>query len=215
MPRWETVLLVLAAGLALSASPGPSMLYVLSRSVGQSRAAGFASAIGLALGGVALAIAGALGLAAVFIHSPILYGVVKFGGALYLLYLGVQMIWTKDGGGEGEVKAVKQLGFFEICYQGFVVELLNPKTLLFFVAFLPQFIETERGSVTLQMLILGMLVPLTAVPSDIIVALTGGTLARQFTRNRKLRRGLEWLGGLFLIGLGLRIFFDAGPNAGG
>lgn len=188
------------------------MLYVLSRSVGQSRAAGLASSIGLALGGMALAIAGALGLAAVFIASPVLYGVVKFGGALYLLYLGGQMIFSKNGR-DGEVKAVKQLGFFEICYQGFLVELLNPKTLLFFVAFLPQFIEPERGSVTLQMLVLGMLVPLTAIPSDIIVAFTGGTLARQFSRNRHLRRSLEWVGGLFLIGLGLRIFFDAGPGA--
>lgn len=212
MPSWESILLVTLSGFALSASPGPSMLYVLSRSMGQSRTAGLASAIGLGLGGVLLAIAGALGLVAVFTHFEFAYWLVKFGGAAYLVYLGVQMIRSDDDD-QGQLERVKPQGFWHICYQGAMVELLNPKTLLFFVAFLPQFVDAERGSLTFQMLLLGMLVPLTALPSDVLVALTGGTLAKKVAESRTVRRTLSWLGGLFLIGLGVRIVLEIGPAA--
>ncbi len=96
MPTLENIILVTLAGLALSASPGPSMLYVLSRSIGQSHSAGFASAAGLAVGGVLLALATALGLSALFAASAIAYNVVKFCGAGYLVYLGISMIADKS-----------------------------------------------------------------------------------------------------------------------
>ena len=181
------------------------MLYVLSRSIGQSRAAGLASAVGLALGGVLLALAAALGLTAVFTYSKPLYLTVQYAGALYLVYLGVQMLRPSDS--EASVENVTRQSMRTIIVQGIFVELLNPKTILFFLAFLPQFIDPDNGSVPLQMLVLGFLVPMTALPSDVVVSYAGGTIAGKIARNPKAGVVLNWLGGLFLIGLGIRTFF--------
>ena len=206
MPEFEMILTVMVAGLALSASPGPSMLYVLSRSVGQSRAAGFASAIGLAIGGVLLALASAMGLAAIFQVSPRSFTVLQIVGGCYLFYLGVGMI-REAGKDDLEVRKVRSASFSRILSQGILVELLNPKTAIFFLAFLPQFVDFSRSDVTSQMLVLGMLVPLTAIPADIIVSIAGGTIAQKLATNPRASIGLAWLGGLILIGLALRIFF--------
>jgi threonine/homoserine/homoserine lactone efflux protein len=205
MPELDMILAVTLAGLALSASPGPSMLYVLSRSVGQSRAAGFASAIGLAIGGVLLALASALGLAAVFQVSPRAFLILQIVGGCYLFYLGVGMI--RDAGKDDmHLRKVHNTSFSRILSQGILVELLNPKTAIFFLAFLPQFVDFSRDDVTTQMLILGMLVPLTAIPSDIVVSIAGGTLAQKLAGRPRASIVLAWLGGLILIGLAIRIF---------
>ena len=206
MPNIETILLVTLAGLTLSATPGPSMLYVLSRSVGQSISAGIASSIGLAIGGVLLAIGSALGLAFAIQQSELAYNVIRFGGGLYLLYLGIQMI-RESGKEDLRIQKVKKQSFLKILHQGMWVELLNPKTILFFVAFIPQFIDRGASNVTMQILILGMLVPLTALPSDIVVTFAGGKLANRLAQNPRTGIFLGWLGGFILIGLGFRIFF--------
>ena len=195
---------VALAGLALSASPGPSMLYVLSRSIGHSRNAGYISAVGLATGGMLLAIATAFGLSVLLAQSPVVYEIVRYCGAAYLMYLGFGMVAAKDEDTQ-KMGDVQPTSLWQIFYEGVVVEILNPKTVLFFLAFVPQFVDAERGSYVLQMLILGLLVPLTAVPSDIVVALTGGTLAQRLSSNRAIHLSLKWLGGFFLIGLGIRI----------
>lgn len=190
------------------------MLYVLSRSVGQSRAAGLASAVGLGLGGVILALVAAMGLAAVFEQSRTAYVALTIFGACYLIYLGISMIREQPDEefehelevvAEGKAPVAQRRSFMQIVYQGVLVEVLNPKTILFFVAFIPPFVEVERGDVTMQMLILGILVPLTAVPSDVIVAIVGGTLASTVNRNRKWKTALTWVGGLFLVGIGLNL----------
>ncbi|MEM7193371.1 MAG: LysE family translocator [Pseudomonadota bacterium] len=205
MPSFETILIVTLAGLALSATPGPSMIYVLSRSVGQNVWAGFASSIGLALGGVILAIFSALGLAIAIKQSTLAYQMISLFGGCYLIYLGAKMIL--DAGREDlRTYSVGKESFFRILYQGVWVEVLNPKTILFFVAFLPQFIDPANDNATSHMLILGMLVPLTAIPSDIVVSLAGGTLAAYLARNKTTGRYLGYLSGLVLIGLGIRIF---------
>lgn len=180
------------------------MLYVLSRSVGQSRNAGFASALGLAIGGVLLAVATALGLAALFRLSSGAFVLLQVVGGGYLCYLGIDMI---RGIGEDDMSldAVSNRTFGRIAWQGVLVELLNPKTAIFLIAFLPQFVDFSRSDVTSQMLILGMLVPLTAVPSDIIVSIAGGSLASGLARKPRAGRALSWLAGLILIGLGIRI----------
>jgi threonine/homoserine/homoserine lactone efflux protein len=95
-----------------------------------------------------------------------------------------------------------------IFYQGIVVELLNPKTILFFMAFLPQFVDSDSGAMVTQMLLLGALVPLTAVPADIIVALSGGNLATKLASHPRKASALKCLSAAVLIGLGLRIFVD-------
>ncbi len=212
MPSWETILLVTLAGLALSASPGPSMAYVMARSVGQSRAAGIASAIGLAIGGILLAVIAASGLAAIFQTSIVAYRTVAFVGGVYLVYLGIQTIRSSSAG-EPVLDNVVPERFSRIVYQGIVVELLNPKTILFFMAFLPPFVDPRMGSVTQQMLILGMLVPLTAVPSDLIVSFAGGTLAARLKGNLTTRLVLQWAAGIVLVLIGVSIFFGDPASA--
>lgn len=210
MPTLDVIIAVIVAGLLLSASPGPSMLYVLSRSVGQSRAAGFASSIGLAIGGVLLAIATALGLAAIFEYSPRAFTILQIAGGCYLCFLGYSVI---KGAGKDDmsVRKVKDASFIKVLYQGILVELLNPKTAIFFLAFLPQFIDYSRDNVTTQFLILGMLVPLTAIPSDIFVSIAGGTLAQKLKRKPIAGIVLGWIAGIILIGLAIRIFFISTP----
>lgn len=209
MPTIETIIAVAAAGIALSLSPGPSMLYVLSRSVGQSRAAGLASALGLGLGGVLLALVAAFGLATIYEQSQLIYRAVTILGALYILYLGITMIYNAEQSAQETmiVNAVEQEPLYKIVYQGVLVEALNPKTVLFFMAFIPPFVDVSRSTVTLQLLILGILVPLTALPSDLVIAFAGGSIANLANGNPKGKRALTWVGGLVLMGLGLRLFF--------
>lgn len=215
MPSAETMIMVALAGLALSATPGPSMLYVLSRSVGQSRAAGLASALGLGLGGVLLALATALGLAAVFRQSDWAIEILRIAGSLYLVYLGATMIWEarESASTKFKVREVSKRSFMSIIWQGVLVEFLNPKTVLFFVLFLPQFVEAsgghiESGNVALQLMILGILVPLTAVPSDLVVAFVGGSIAQRVNDNPAVRIGLSWIGGLVLIAIALNLHLE-------
>lgn len=215
MPSFETIILVTVAGLALSATPGPSMLYVLSRSVGQSRAAGLASALGLGLGGIILAMVAALGLAALFRESTIAITALKVAGAIYLLYLGVQMLLEARAQrhADFEVRSVETHGFLTIVWQGVLVEVMNPKTVLFFMLFIPPFVSASEGNVMLQMLILGALVPLTAVPSDIVVAFIGGSVAAAVKGNPNVRVALSLVGGLVLIGIGVSLLFQGDSTA--
>lgn len=202
MPPFENIIAVLLAGFLLSATPGPSMLYVLSRSVGQSRAAGLASAFGLALGGMVLAVATAMGLAQLFHAMPQIVVVLRYVGSAYLVWLGVTMIWhaRAEARARLDVGQVRQRPVRTIIWQGVLVEVLNPKTVLFFALFLPPFVDASRGGdVQTQLLVLGILVPLTAVPSDLMIAFMGGTLAQSINRQQKFRERLSWAGGLILI----------------
>ncbi len=208
MPTLDSILAVTLAGLALSATPGPSMLYVLSRTVGQSRSAGFASALGLCLGGVLLAIATAWGLGTVFKRFDGLVMALQYLGAAYLVWLGIGMIReARANAGQALVAtAVTRRPLSKVMWQGVLVELLNPKTVLFFALFLPPFVTMEpgavrNGDVTIQLLLLGILVPLTAIPIDLVVAWMGGTMARTLNESRKAREAMAWAGGIVLIGI--------------
>ena len=212
MPPVDSILAVLLAGILLSVTPGPSMLYVLSRSVGQSRAAGVASAIGLAGGGVVLAVATALGLGQLFSEIPALVVVLKYCGSAYLAWLGASMIFNArtEASVDLKVEQVERQSYGSIVWQGVVVELLNPKTVLFFALFLPPFVEVvgdqaSSNGVQSQLLVLGILVPLTAVPSDTLIAFMGGTLTRSVNHHRKTREWLGWIGGLTMLAIALNL----------
>jgi threonine/homoserine/homoserine lactone efflux protein len=219
MPPLESILAVALAGLALSATPGPSMLYVLSRTVGQSRSAGFASAFGLCLGGVLLAVATAWGLGTVFMTFDGLVLALKYLGAAYLVWLGVGMIREARANASRDlsVSAVTRRPLAQIMWQGVLVELLNPKTVLFFALFLPPFVVTGAGpgspDITLQLLLLGILVPLTAIPADLVVAWLGGTLAKTLNESQKAREAMAWAGGLVLISIALGLVWESLQSA--
>lgn len=212
MPSLDSIIAVILAGFALSISPGPSMLYVLSRSVGQSRAAGLASVFGLALGGMLLAVAAALGLAVIFARFDWLVLALRYVGSVYLLWLGVGMIRDVYGDTQVpfEVQKVNRKPIFQIIWQGVLVELLNPKTVLFFALFLPPFVDLDgqnldEGSVQLQLLFLGVLVPLTAIPSDLLIATMGGAISQALRKGQAIHKSLAWTGGLVLIGIAVNL----------
>jgi threonine/homoserine/homoserine lactone efflux protein len=208
MPPLDSILAVALAGIALSATPGPSMLYVLSRTVGQSRSAGFASAVGLCLGGILLAVATAWGLGKVFMTYGGLVQALRYIGAAYLVWLGIRMILDARASAQKDLSAsaVAKRPLANVMWQGVLVELLNPKTVLFFALFLPPFVAMDpggsgSGNVTGQLLLLGVLVPLTAIPADLVVAWLGGTIAQTLNESRRARESMAWASGLVLIGI--------------
>src|SRR5262249_37085530 len=166
------------AALAMNAAPGPSNLVVLSRSLAQGAAAGLVSALGLALGNlfhVALAVAG---LAALLRYAPALYDAIRPAGPAYLIYLGIKR--SRAPGPSLPTEALGRRPLGRVLFDAALVEMLNPKTALFFLAFLPQFVEPAAGPAGPQLLLLGLIVTLTALPCDSLVALAGARLPHLF-----------------------------------
>ena len=202
------MLAMAVSGLALSLSPGPSMFYVLSRSVGQSRAAGLASSLGLAVGGIILALLSALGLQAVVERWPTLLPLTQTLGGLYLAYLGFGMIREARQSAELTPAEVEADPLVHVFRQGVLVEALNPKTALFLISFVPQFVDPAGGDTRWQLVVLGILVPLTAVPCDLFVSFFGGAVADRYRENPRVAVGLNWISALILLGLAAKVLWS-------
>lgn len=210
MPSLETLAIFTAAALVLNLSPGPSNFYVLSRSVAQGAPAGLVAATGLAAGSLGHVTAAALGLSAVFIYSPVAYGLLKLVGAGYLVYLGLRtLLSARQVAGPGAAATAKPRR--RIFLESSLVELSNPKTALFFLAFLPQFADPAAGPLAPQLLLLGLIVTVTALPCDAAVAVLSGRAARLLTTSPLARRLQAWVSGSILIGLG--VFVALGRRA--
>jgi threonine/homoserine/homoserine lactone efflux protein len=203
MPSTHNIVLFMVSALALNLSPGPSILYILSRSIGQGREAGLLSVFGLATATLIHAVAMALGLSTLFLYSPLAFAVVKYLGAAYLIYLGIGALLSR--GTLQPVAAAAPLSRGAIYRQGVVTDLLNPKVALFFIAFLPQFVDPAAGSPTMQILFFGLLFHITGVPVNLMVALAGGRLAKLLARRPGWARVQNWITGAVLVGLGLRL----------
>jgi threonine/homoserine/homoserine lactone efflux protein len=203
MPAAETLLLFMAAALALNVTPGPSIVYVMSRSVAQGRTAGLVSALGLGTGSLVHAVAATLGLSALLAYSPLTYAAIKYLGAGYLVYLGVGLLRRGTVRFAHAMPAPLPLG--RVYWQGVLTEILNPKVALFFLSFLPQFVDPARGSVGGQTLLFGLLFHVTGVPINMLVAVAGSAIAESFARNAPFERIRDWLAGAVLIGLGIRL----------
>jgi threonine/homoserine/homoserine lactone efflux protein len=153
MPALSTISLFLLAALGLLLIPGPSVLYIITRSVTQGKRAGLASVVGIELASFIHASAAALGLSALLLTSALVFSVVKYLGAAYLIYLGVRTLVAREDSQQASRSAPRS--FSQLISQGFLVNLLNPKTALFFYAFLPQFVNPAKGAVAGQILLLG------------------------------------------------------------
>ena len=204
MPSLDTLLVFTVAAFVLSASPGPSNLYVLARSVSQGHRAGYVAALGLASGGLVHVAGAALGLAALFHQSATAFTIVKYIGAAYLVWLGIQCL--RDGVRNQPLKVettgIAQRSKGRIFRESALVEILNPKVALFFLAFLPQFVDPAAGPVALQTLVLGLIVTATALPCDLFVAWSAGRIAGLLRRQPIWLRLQNFLSGTILIGLG-------------
>ena len=204
MPSLETLALFTLAALAMNISPGPSNFYVLSRSIAQGRSAGLVAAFGLGLGSLVHVAAAAFGLSAVFQASATAYTLLKLIGAAYLIWLGISTLRAGPERFE-PVAGLKPRGPGRILRESLLVEVLNPKTALFFLAFLPQFADPAAGPLAPQILLLGLIVTVTALPCDALVAVASGSLAEAFRSNDTWRRWLNNLSGGVLIVLGVSV----------
>lgn len=189
----------LAASFLLAVTPGPGVFYIVARSLLQGRAHGLASVAGVAAGNLANAIAAGLGLAALFAVSALAFTGVKWAGAAYLVWLGLRALFGGEAAQASDV-AVRSLG--RIFRDGFLVALLNPKTTLFFAAFLPQFMSPDGPHAT-QAMMLGTLFVVIAALTDTVYALAAGRAARLLAGSGALRRGSRILSGGAFIGLGI------------
>jgi threonine/homoserine/homoserine lactone efflux protein len=210
IPPLHSLLLFMAAGLALNLTPGPDMLYVAARSTSEGRAAGIVSSLGIATGTLFHITAVALGLAALLAAVPIAYTIVRIGGAIYLMYLGVRAFAKHSPVATREVARASLATIFR---QGAITNILNPKVALFFLAFLPQFVDPARGSAVAQIVVLGLIFDTSGTIVNTIVAL-GASRAAERVRARmhvtvradsKSADVLHRITGAIFIGLGLRI----------
>ena len=200
MPSLETLLLFTAAAALMNISPGA--LRILARHRSRRPRAGLVAAGGLATGGMVHVVAAALGLSALLQLSSTAFTVLKLVGAAYLVWLGLRYLLTPYAG-PLEARAVAATPTPRIFRESVLVEVLNPKTALFFLAFLPQFVAPGAGPVAPQIVLLGLIVTATALPCDALVAVASGRVAKALERRPLVERLQNRLSGAILVGLGL------------
>jgi threonine/homoserine/homoserine lactone efflux protein len=201
MPTASTIALFLLAATALAVVPGPAVAYIVTQSIDQGRRAGLVSALGVASGGLVHVAAATVGLSALIASSATAFTAVKLVGAAYLIVVGIRRILAGDGE-EPESRALRA-PLRRIYRQGVVVNVLNPKTALFFLAFLPQFVDPARGAVWPQVAVLGVVFVSVAVLSDMTYALVSDAIAGRIRRTGTGAKVRRWLTGGVFVALGI------------
>jgi threonine/homoserine/homoserine lactone efflux protein len=200
MPDRMHFTLFFTAAFLLAVTPGPGIFYVLARSVAGGRREGMLSSLGTFVGGLVHVLAAALGLSAILASSAVAFGAVKYAGAAYLIYLGVCAI--RDRKIREEIAGRTTRNPFR---QGIWTEVLNPKTALFFLAFLPQFVSPEKGRLMLQFALLGSFSVMMNTCADLLVATFAGFISERWKANRKLQERQRLASGFGMIGLGVYV----------
>jgi threonine/homoserine/homoserine lactone efflux protein len=200
MPHLSTILLFVAATMAVLLIPGPAVVYIVTRSVAQGRAAGLVSVLGIHAGTTVYVVATSLGLSALLMASSTVFMIVKYLGAAYLIWLGIQKLRARGEVDEAAEPAKASLP--RIFGQGVIVNLLNPKTLIFFAAFLPQFVDPARGPIAFQLAFFGLAFIVLGILSDGSWALLSSALAGRLRRNWRSRRRLDRSSGVIYLALG-------------
>ena len=200
LPPTGKLFVFMTAALVLLVIPGPAVFYIVTHSVDQGRKAGLASCWGIATGGLVHAVAATLGLSALLVASTMAYSVVKYSGAVYLIYLGIKKFRERPIGAMNHVQPAPLRRLYT---QGVLVQVLNPKSAIFFFAFMPQFVNPARGPATLQFLALGMIFTIMGLISDSLWALAAGSAAGWLQRNQAFLRHQHQVSGTVYIGLGL------------
>jgi len=190
-----------AAALAMLIAPGPAVLYIVARSVDQGRRAGMASVLGIEVGSLCHVAAAALGISALLVSSAIAFTVVKYLGAIYLIYLGVRRL--REEKVTESTFASESPSLLRIFGQGVIVNVFNPKTTLFFFAFLPQFVNPAKGQIGVQVLLLGFLFLALATCSDSLYALLAGSAGHWLRGNAKFLQAQRYFAGGVLLVLGI------------
>jgi threonine/homoserine/homoserine lactone efflux protein len=200
MPDPSTLVLFAAAALALIVVPGPAVLYIVAQSIDRGRLAGFVSALGIAVGGLVHVTAAAIGLSSLLVSSATAFAAVKYAGAAYLIGLGLCTLFVRKE--ESAAAAPRERRLRRRFGQGVIVNVLNPKTALFFFAFLPQFVDPDKGSAALQIGILGLFFVALAVLSDSVWALAAGSASERLRDSRRFLAVQRYVSGSVFVGLG-------------
>jgi threonine/homoserine/homoserine lactone efflux protein len=195
--------LFVAASVVLLLTPGPAVLYIVARSVERGRAAGLVSVLGIHLGTIVHITAAAVGLSALIVSSALAFAVVKYLGAAYLIWIGLRTLMAKDTDGEAPVVPAEPLA--RVFRDGFVVNLFNPKTAIFFLAFLPQFVDPAKGHVAAQIVLLGTFFNIGGTAVNCAVAWAGSAASRRLKASAGFERALRWLSATVFAGLALRL----------
>jgi threonine/homoserine/homoserine lactone efflux protein len=200
MPDWSTLILFAAAASILVFTPGPNTLYIIARSVQQGRTAGIVSSLGVETGTLIHVAAAAFGISALLVSSALAFSVVKYAGAVYLIYLGIKTLLTREKPAATETTEDKSLR--RAFSQAVLVNVLNPKSAMFFFAFLPQFIDAERGTAASQILFFGAIVVVLGFTSGSMYSLLAGSIGNVLRGNLKFLRAQRYFAGSVYIGLG-------------
>ena len=205
-PGITNVGLFVSAALVLLLIPGPAVLYLVGRSVEQGRMAGLVSIVGIHTATLVHVAAAALGLSALLASSALAFGIVKYAGAAYLVWLGLRKLFGRSEPAS-EDAPIKTTAYSRLLRDGFIVNLLNPKTALFFLAFLPQFVDASRGHVALQVAFLGLLFIALGFLTDGSYAMAAGTVGNTLKRSRVYPKVERYVSGVLFVGLGLTAAF--------
>lgn len=205
MPDFANLLPFLAAALALNLTPGADMTYVIARSATQGRSAGIAASFGVAAGSLAHSLLAAFGVAALVAQSEAAFVTIKVGGALYLLYLAWKAI--RASAKAVALQELPAVSTSRVFAEGALTNLLNPKVALFILAFLPQFVDPNKGSVIVQILVLGLIFNIGGTTVNVIVAASAGAASGMLRNSAMFGRWLNRISGIVFIGLALRLAF--------
>jgi RhtB (resistance to homoserine/threonine) family protein len=200
--HFETFLL---AGILLNLTPGNDTIFILVKSIGQGKKAGIVSTLGIATGGIGHTMLAAFGLSVIIAKSILLFNIIKYLGAAYLLYMGYQMLTNKTPLATDEIIESKSANYRKIYRDGFLTNILNPKVALFFIAFLPQFIDPTFRNTVVPFLLLGATFITTGTIWCIILALFASGIFGRLKSNRMVSALISKLCGITLVGLGIKI----------
>jgi threonine/homoserine/homoserine lactone efflux protein len=199
MPDTSTLLVFGLAAVVLVAVPGPNLIYIVTRSVSEGRTAGLVSAAGVETGTLVHVAAAAVGVSALLASSAAAFAIVKYAGAAYLVYLGLRALSRKEDAPSPQIDRAPHARIYR---QALLVQLLNPKVAIFFLSFLPQFIDPARGQVTLQILVLGSLLTAIGLLSDVVYAIAASAVGAWLSARSGFERTQRRISGVVYIGLG-------------
>ncbi len=202
---WSTFAIFSATSWILIITPGPDMIYVITRGISQGRKAGVISAIGVNLGILVHTAFAAFGLAIILRTSALAFLAVKFAGAAYLIYLGVQALRNKSDFTFSKGK--QKVRIRTIFIQGILSNVLNPKIALFFLAFLPQFVNLSHGNASTQIVYLGLTFALFGIVFLVILGYFSGSIGQWLSDKQYITQKIRWVTGSIFIALGLRLAF--------
>lgn len=201
----DNYLLFVFASILLCIVPGPDMIFLLSRTIAQGKKAGIAAAVGINVGAYVHLFAAILGISAILASSAYAFTVIKWLGAAYLVYIGIKILFSSQGGIIIDGSDVKKQNYSNIFWQGFLSDVLNPKVAIFFLAFLPQFIKPGSDNKTLQILFLGVTVNVIAILINIVIVYFSSILTNRLRENKKISGRLNRIMGSVFILLGLKL----------